>query len=197
MLASLESKNDVDSIKHRARLLACADSRSSDFLKAVPNFIFGTRLSQQEFSVAFRLRLGMEVLDSESICQGCNRGLTSDKFGHHALSCVAGGHIIARHNAIRDCIYQTAMAAGLNPKIEAPNLLDHSAKKPADVFIPNWSLGKGISIDVRVTSPLQKSIIHAAREAGKAAQFGFDDKMKKYREENKDYSLFHFCPSQC
>jgi hypothetical protein len=87
------------------------------------------------------------------------------------------------------------MAAGLNPIIEAPNLLDQSSQKPADIFIPNWSLGKGIAIDVRVTSPLQKSIVkHAAKEAGKAAQMGFDNKMKKYRVENKDNNSFHFLP---
>jgi hypothetical protein len=190
-----DNNHEHDVLKHRARLLACSDTHSADFLKVVPNELLGTRLTHTEFSVAVRLRLGIAVLDANTICLGCNRRLTSDTLGHHATACVAGGHVIARHNAIRDCIFQAAVSAGLNPRLEAPNLLSHSSRKPADVFIPNWSLGRGLALDVCVSSSLQKSVINeAARDAGAAAKKGFASKMKKFWDENKDDNTLTFLP---
>ena len=55
--------------------------------------------------------------------------------GDHALSCAIGGERIARHNGLRDCVYQAAQQAGLGPQKEVDNLLPPSADRPADVFL--------------------------------------------------------------
>ena len=48
--------------------------------------------------------------------------------------------------------------------------LEKSRTRPADVLIPNWSLGKPVALDLTVTSPLNAEIIsEASVTAGSAA----------------------------
>ena len=50
------------------------------------------------------------------------------------------------------------------------NLIPGTIRRPGDVSITNWSLGKSAAIDVSITSPLQNTtILSAATEAGFAA----------------------------
>ena len=83
-----------------------------------------------------------------------------DVFGHHAVVCDSSGDRIKRHNAIRDCLFDSCVAACWGPVKEKPFLLAGSSEKPADIFIPNFSCGKGLVIDTAVTCPLQKGFVH-------------------------------------
>ena len=47
----------------------------------------------------------------------------SDVLGDHALCCGSGGEHISRHNALRNAIFETAFAAGLEPVKEGRFLL--------------------------------------------------------------------------
>ena len=83
-----------------------------------------------------------------------------DVFGHHAVVCDCSGDRIKRHNAIRDCLFDSCVAACWAPVKETPFLLAGSSERPADIFIPNFSHGKGLVIDTAVTCPLQRTFLH-------------------------------------
>ena len=75
-------------------------------------------MNSAEFSTACRLRLGIESEDSV-LCQK------------------TGGGLITRHNIIRDVIEFECRQAALSPTIEKQYLLENSAAKPADIYIPS------------------------------------------------------------
>ena len=87
--------------------------------------------------------------------------------GDHALGCVSTSDRIARHNMLRDVIFETAASADLGPAKEERHLLPGTSARPGDVMIRRWSDGKDAAIDVTVTSPLAKSnVAGAAAKAG-------------------------------
>ena len=75
-------------------------------------------------------------------------------FGDHALCCGSGGERISRHNALREALHDTAVAAGLGPTKEGRFLLPGNDRRPADILVPHWSSGKDAAIDVTVVMPL-------------------------------------------
>ena len=88
------------------------------------------------------------------------------------------GDRIARHNAIRDVIFSAAQSAALAPSKEAPGLVPGSHARPADVFLPSWSLGRPAALDVHVISPLHVlTVADAALTPGHALQVGVQRKL--------------------
>ena len=53
-------------------------------------------------------------------------------------------------------------SAGLSPSLETANLILGTIRRPEDVSVTNWSLGKSAAIDVSITSPLQNTTILSA-----------------------------------
>ena len=82
-------------------------------------------------------------------------GRVLDPLGHHALTCKRGGDVVTRHNKLRDTLAETCCRAHLSFKVEAGSNLthDHSHTRPADILVPNWSLGKPAAFNLSVTSP--------------------------------------------
>ena len=75
-------------------------------------------------------------------------------------------------NRLRDTLAEACRRAHLSVKVEAGcNLtLDHSHSRPADILVPNWSVGKPAAFDLSVTSPLNLNILlEAGLTAGAAA----------------------------
>ena len=68
--------------------------------------------------------------------------------GDHALCCGNEGERIARHNALRDALHSTAVAASLGTSKEVRFLLPGSDRRPADVFLHYWSGGRDTVWDV-------------------------------------------------
>ena len=90
---------------------------------------------------------------SPTLCAICKQ--SNDIYGDHAVCCKLGGDIITRHNRLRDVVAAVAEEGGLNPILEKKDILGHtdkSQRRPADVAIPTWSMGKGLAIDVAVIS---------------------------------------------
>ena len=89
--------------------------------------------------------------------------------GDHSLSCGIGGERIARHNNVRDCLFQAAQQAGLAPQREVPGLLPPSEDRPADVFLRGWSSGKSACLDFTATNALQAATLEGCAEDGSFA----------------------------
>ena len=95
------------------------------------------------------------------------------------MVCGTGAECIARHNALRDALHDTAAAAGLAPTKEGRALLPGNDRRPADVFLPGWAGGRDATIDVTVVHPLQDATrARAAVEPGYALSYAYTNKMR-------------------
>ena len=104
-------------------------------------------------------------------------GQQSDRMGDHSVGCSSRGECIARHNHLRDALFNTAASAHLTPLKEEIALLPGShGERPADVLLPNFaSGGQHMAIDVCVVSSLLAQLVErAAVEPGAALQHIFN-----------------------
>ena len=128
--------------------------------------------------------LGLPLYSISRTCPACNKVLL-DIYGDHSLICGSGSERTNRHKCVRDTLYHIMNSAGLSPSLETANLIPDTIRRPADVSVNNWSLGKSAAIDVSITSPLQNTtILSATIEAGFAAG---------EREKSKDENIFNNC----
>ena len=96
------------------------------------------------------------------------------------MNCAWQGERIARHNWLRDELFNTATAACLAPTREGRALLPGEGGKPADVFLPHWAQGKDAALDVTVVNPLQTAMVNeAAATPGHAMQAAHKRKLDK------------------
>ena len=94
------------------------------------------------------------------------------------MGCGGNGDRIARHNAIRDVLFNAAQSAALAPTKEVPNLLPGFNTCPADILLPNWCRGRPAALDVSVISPLQQlTLFEAASSPGHAFSVGVRRKL--------------------
>ena len=102
--------------------------------------------------------------------------------GVHSLNCSLGSDRIARHHHLRNAIFDAAQMAALAPLKEPLHLISgHKGMRPADVFIPQWSNGKGSCLDITVINPLQdKTIAQCAAAGDHAVNKAYDDKVTKF-----------------
>ena len=89
--------------------------------------------------------------------------------GDHALGCWKYQERIARHDQLRDVLYEPAASAALAPIKEAAHLLAGAAARPGDILIRRWADGKDGALDVTVTGPLAQSNVEAAAAESGAA----------------------------
>ena len=130
----------VDGVRENARLTCLQQPYAGAWLNVVPSPALGLHLRGSEFVPAVKLRLGMEVFSSAGPCPACSA--PSDQLGDHALCCATDGTRISRHNALRDALHATAVAAGIGATKENQHLLPGSSRKPADVMLPYWTGGQ-------------------------------------------------------
>ena len=126
----------------RARLLSVSSPHAASWISVIPSKGLGLHLEPSEFQVAIKWWLGLDT-SSGAMCALCP-GSVLDPLGHHALTCKRGGDVVSRHNKLRDTLAEAFRRAHLSVKVEAGcNLtLDLSHSHPADILVPNWSVGK-------------------------------------------------------
>jgi hypothetical protein len=113
---------------------------SSPLKQHLPNDVFKT-------AVGFQLGLKLRIPDKAK-CEVCSEKM--DPYGVHGTLCKWGGGSIARHDRVRDVLADLCRQSGYTTRIEEKELLPDSERRPADVFVLNWSLGKSLCIDVAV-----------------------------------------------
>ena len=171
-----------DGDRERARLASLGLQHAGDWLNTAPLKALGLHLRGAEFTLVVKYRLGLPVFDTAGPCPACLR--QSDVFGDHALCCGSGGERISRHNALRDALYETAVAAGLGPTKEGRFLLPGNDRRPADILVPHWSSGKDAAMDVTVVMPLKQAILTgSATTPGFALDYAFAIKVRGAEEE--------------
>ena len=93
-----------------ARMASLGLPHAGNWLSVVPSPALGLHLRPSEFIPAIKYRLGIPVYSSEGPCPAC--AAQSDRMGDHALGCVSTSDRIARHNMLRDVIYETGFHSG-------------------------------------------------------------------------------------
>jgi hypothetical protein len=160
------------------RLSRCAQPHAGGFITAVPSCEDGydTVIAPRNFRIAVQYRLGIPVIGPGSTCPMCMQPI--DIFGDHAVCCTKAGDIVVRHNRLRNLIDSVASDGLLNPVMEKKGILGPtSGRRPGDVTIPIWQEGKGLAIDVAVTSSLSKGNVGIGQPCEVYAE---QQKHKKY-----------------
>ena len=155
----------------------------SAWLFALPNGGLNQRMTPLEFQAAVCLRLLIPQFAPGSVC--CQRTCSAamDMYGYHALVC--RGHMMARHNTVRDALYDLMVKARFDPvKDAAVTCLGMqagrpTAYRPADIFVAGDDFDRDC-VDVTVVSPLVTNNQREV-EVGKAAQSAEDRKIAKHR----------------
>ena len=171
-----------------ARMSSLGLPHAGSWLSVVPSPALGLHLRSAEFIPVLKYRLGIPIYSKEGPCPACDA--LSDCMGDHALGCQKYGDRIARHNLLRDVLYEAAASADLGPSKEEPHLIPGSAARPGDILIRRWCDGKDAALDVTVTSPLAPTnVVAAAREAGKALVKAHERKMRDTAEACRTQGL--------
>ena len=107
------------------------------------------------------------------------------------MTCRSGGHLGIRHNALREEIFLACKVACLCPGRETPHLLPGSLERPADIFIPCFSLGQPACLDCAVTHPQQPLYLKDASlgECAAANRYQVEVKEKMYAAKCEENDL--------
>ena len=147
-------------VREAQRLRRSAQPHACGFITAVPSDEDGkdALLRPRNFRIAVAYRLGVPVLNEETPCPLCKQPI--NVFGDHATCCTKEGDIIIRHNSLRNLVNSIATDAQLSPVMEKKGILGNtSGRRPGDVTLEQWAEGKGLAIDVAVTSPLAQTCV--------------------------------------
>jgi hypothetical protein len=167
MLSSLVNKVElanliarIETPRDRHVIQACLRD-SGAWLEVFPNPAFGMVLNAREWRACARFRLGKPIFSEPTRCPCCNNA-TMDIYGIHATYCQAEGDCIARHNMVRDAIFDAAREGHLQVERERGFLLsdDVSGEKPADILIHNWRHAQDLCVDVCIANSLEYSSLN-------------------------------------
>ena len=74
--------------------------------------------------------------------------------------------MVVRHNRVRNLVAKVCQEGLLSPVLEKQGILGPtSGRRPGDVTLPVWSDGKGLAIDVAVTSPFSAAGLRSSSPA--------------------------------
>ena len=161
----------ISSPANRARLLSISSRHAASWLTVVPSPGLNLHLEPNEFQIAVKWWLGMDV-SFGSCCPHCPDHRL-DPLGHHALTCKHGGDVVLRHNSLRDVFVEFCHRACLGGQVEVGSGQGHDRlnSRPADVLVKNWHLGKPAAFDLTITSPLNPTTLtEVGVKCGSSAQ---------------------------
>ena len=86
--------------------------------------------------------------------------------------------MVTCHNRLRDVLVEYCHLAHVGCQVEMGSGWgsEKSRTLPADVLIPNWSLGKPVALDLTVTSLLNAEIISEASVAAESAAYAAEQR---------------------
>jgi hypothetical protein len=149
-----------NSLLDKSHWRAVGKPHARDWLTVIPMKSLGLSLTGDEWRISALQWLALPVNDQELSCTACRSGVLDLK-GYHALKCSTRGERIRRHNALRDVFYKATVTAQMGASLEQSHLMTNDkGKRPADIFIPNFSVGRGACLDFAVTSPFQQTNIN-------------------------------------
>ncbi len=149
-------------------------------------------MSSAEYKITVWRWLGMKLGGNSPRCTGCGIVVEND-LGDHALICSFGKGRIYRHDLLRNWIAKELSAACCDFIVEKKHLLDDK-KRPADIFIKNWSGGENVAADIGITSVVRSSILAKSHKERLAAATQFAAKKSSFYLSDCNEKGFSFIP---
>ena len=176
--STLLSKSPKDA---KARLLSCGGAHGSLILKAPLSRNRGFRLTNCDFGNHLSLLLGStNVSIPNESCKHCNKLMGDNGTGYHCQICKYGDlGPVARHNEIRDIVYNYAQKAVLYPRKEVP-LNTATKKTPGDIYFAVGASGKPTAFDFTLVHPWSVRVID-----GSSVTVGYAAKEAERRKNTK------------
>ena len=177
------SKDPDTQHRFRAVIDSNSNGRASAWLFALPNAGLSQQMTSLEFQAAASFRLMLPQFPPGCFCTQKTCIAAMDVFGYHSLVC--RGHLLARHNAVRDALHDLMVRARFNPVKDAPvTCLGYqsgrpAALRPADILMAGDDFDHDC-VDVTVVSPLVTNNQRAVK-VGKTAREAEDMKVRKHR----------------
>ena len=92
------------SAEHKVILRGLQVRQSSSWLQAIPFEHSEYVIPDRGFDLLVRHRLGIPLTKVKvPLCTACK--VPCDRFGYHALVCKRGSGVVARHNKVRNCLF--------------------------------------------------------------------------------------------
>lgn len=174
------------------RLSSLLAERAGAWLQAIPaRGPIDLTLAMDEMQAALKHRLGLALAGPGDLCPQCDPPAELDILGHHHITCSTGGFVTVRHNRIRDALFSLSALGGFSPDKERGGMHD-DLSRPADLFLPSYSLGKPAALDVTVVSPLSVENLSVAGVLDVVSK-AEDEKHELYDSKCKDLG-WHFIP---
>jgi hypothetical protein len=175
----------ADSPEDLARLRSHQSHNAHAFLTRPRNAPFPAELpkmSSQEFRIAEKLTIGMDVRGGALTCPyPGHQGVPLGRLVQHAIRCPIGGGGMKAHDSVRDFLLEVAHLADVTAEREPPDLIPGTDLRPADVFLTGLE-GTPLAVDVTIVDTLQaRTLPAAAQHAGEAARQKEAAKVAKYR----------------
>ena len=103
---------DSGNLADRARILSISSVHASSWLQVVPSPRLGFDLAPNEMQWSIKWWLGLPLTPEVGVCAYCpDKALDA----HHAVTCKFGGDVVARHNTLRNAIFDL-QASSVEPK---------------------------------------------------------------------------------
>jgi hypothetical protein len=205
-LAHLKAGQSQDAA-FQAHLALCAMPGAGAWLTAFP-VEDGREIDAPLFRVALKRRLRAPVFDRDGFCPCC--GGVMDRWGDHAIACACGGDRTIRQNAIRDVCFDEAIGGGLRPEREKGGLIPprpeaddlpiptsaSGGRRPADVWLPRGSKGRGEALDFAVTSAMRGDVFRQTATAPEAVFANYEHHKRQYLDTGQQCEAagFAFVP---
>ena len=175
------SLKDSASIRDRARLNTICSQHAGAWLRALPNLSLGLAMPSKEFSVAWRVWLGILIFNLPSDAKRCTCGAIIDKFGDHLFRCNQEQNLrMKRHNALCEVVFNVLLVDDSRCRREM-RCSRTSNSRPGDIFHPNFEHSLLTYFEMTVRNFLQPSyLLQAATCQGAAAAAGEIEKDQRH-----------------
>ena len=152
----------------------------SRWLNVVPCKNLGLNLDDQQLRFSIGLRLGANIC----VAHTCHCGKRVERDGLHGLSCTKSAGRFSRHATLNSLIKQTLGSLDLPSMLEPPGLYRTDGKRPDDVTMIPWKMGKQLVWDVTVVDALAPSRLNQGSlcNPGTTATEAEARKIEKYCE---------------
>ena len=179
------------SIRDAFRLQCLQSKISGAFTWCIPSLVHNLAISDGEFRLVLKHRLGIPVLPVSLVgtpCPVCAQPI--DMHGEHALTCLKSG-FWRRHNVVRDLIFDELQAHGIRA---AKEKVLFNNERPADLFIDPWVNGKAACVDVTITHATLDTTTGDLLDAQKHVVYAENEKKRKYAHYFPSDSKLEFLP---
>ena len=169
----------------KRRLLAATAPQSGVWLNALPSFILGLKLDNEQLRVAIALRIGAPISQPHQ-CRHCQAPV--DTFATHGLSCRYSAGRQSRHRSVNELIKQAFGSAAIPAATEPPGLSRSDGKRPDGMTLIPWVRGRALVWDYTCVDTMANSNSDVtSATGGGAAEKAFRKKILKYVEIANDF----------